>query len=391
MQSKMPLTHIPVDLLQRSDKILLIAHLAIGDFTYLQNCLRALSAAYPRLAIHVFVDELRRTGDRAQWPLLQKYVLYDWLSESPFIAKVYDSTYSPRHFRQAVASARQESYPLVVSLGLLKRPFYARLARRIAPDGFVAAQIKPVRFLDIRTYLAYRRLDAVIPSYPRTRSEHISGIYAHWFEQLFSLHIPPDQRFPFVDIPPRWRIAARDQFGRWGLNGPGKVIFLNGFAKSEERSWPLYRVMELARQIRSQPAWKNFRFIVNVLPEHLASAQQAIDAQQLQGIFLFSAGQNFFQLPAILERCHLIISVETSIMHLANALDIPVIALMRQTSPEWKPINTANSVVLTVATAKGRVDAISSAAVISVLHRWPPSLQPHHDSLAIPPSSLQPL
>ncbi len=39
----MPQTHIPPQLLQQSDKILIIAHLALGDFTYLQNSLRALA------------------------------------------------------------------------------------------------------------------------------------------------------------------------------------------------------------------------------------------------------------------------------------------------------------------------------------------------------------
>ncbi len=41
----MPQTHIPPQLLQQSDKILIIAHLALGDFTYLQNSLRALAQA----------------------------------------------------------------------------------------------------------------------------------------------------------------------------------------------------------------------------------------------------------------------------------------------------------------------------------------------------------
>ena len=32
---------IPSDLLRKSDKILFIAHLALGDYTYLQNCFQA--------------------------------------------------------------------------------------------------------------------------------------------------------------------------------------------------------------------------------------------------------------------------------------------------------------------------------------------------------------
>ena len=54
---------IPAELLQKSDKILFIAHLALGDFTYLQNGFRAFAAAYPHMQIHLWVDEVRRTSD----------------------------------------------------------------------------------------------------------------------------------------------------------------------------------------------------------------------------------------------------------------------------------------------------------------------------------------
>ena len=53
---------VPQELLQKSDKILFIAHLALGDFTYMQNCFRAFSEAYPHIKIHIWVDELRRTA-----------------------------------------------------------------------------------------------------------------------------------------------------------------------------------------------------------------------------------------------------------------------------------------------------------------------------------------
>ena len=45
---------IPSDLLRKSDKILFIAHLALGDFTYLQNFFQRFSQAYPHLKIHLW-------------------------------------------------------------------------------------------------------------------------------------------------------------------------------------------------------------------------------------------------------------------------------------------------------------------------------------------------
>ena len=114
-------------LLRTSTKILFIAHLALGDFTYMQSCFRAFARAFPHIEIHLWVDERRRTSDASQWPHLQKYALYDWLAESTCFKKVYDQTYSPQSYQRSIDEAQREHYPIVVSLATLERHKYARL------------------------------------------------------------------------------------------------------------------------------------------------------------------------------------------------------------------------------------------------------------------------
>jgi len=120
---------VPPELLARADKILFVAHLALGDFTYLQSCFRAFARAYPHIEVHLWVDERRRTSRASAWPHLKKYALYDWLDECPYIDRVYNETYSPALFRQSVRQAQAEDYPIVVSLAMLERHWYASLAR----------------------------------------------------------------------------------------------------------------------------------------------------------------------------------------------------------------------------------------------------------------------
>src|SRR5437016_13322405 len=95
-------TLIPAELLNKSDKILFIAHLALGDFTYLQNCFRAFAAAYPHIKVHLWVDEVRRTSDSTQWTHLRKYSLYDWTANCPFFDKTYHATYSPGLYQESI-------------------------------------------------------------------------------------------------------------------------------------------------------------------------------------------------------------------------------------------------------------------------------------------------
>jgi heptosyltransferase III len=360
---------VPQELLQKTDKILFVAHLALGDFTYLQNCFQAFVRAYPHIRIHLWVDETRRTSDQGQWEHLRKYSLYDWVEDCGLFDKVYKETYSPALLERSIAAAQQQHYPIVVSLAVLRRHSYAALIRTISPDGFVVGQKKRVRLWDIPKHLIYRRLDASISAYvPRSANlKHISAIYAGWFHTLFGVEMTTEERFPFVHIPPQWQQYAERQLSEWGFSRSDKVLFLNAFSKSPERSWPLERVIELAAAMRRQPQWENACFVVNVVPEQMAAAKQLFAGCTLGRIELFSAEENFFQLPAILSLCTLIITVETAVMHLANAVHVPVIALMRQTSPEWTPIDAAHSHVITVQRRKGWVREISVEQVVAAL------------------------
>jgi ADP-heptose:LPS heptosyltransferase len=365
----MQTTLIPPELLKKSDKILFIAHLALGDFTYLQNFFKAFAAQNPQLKIHLWVDEVRRTNDTTQWEYLKKYSLYDWVEACPFFAKIYRNTYSPALYRQSVAEARNENYPIVVSLATLRPHLYAGLAREISPDGLVIGMRKKFSLFQLHHLPAYRRLDAAMPPYRRAGPEHhISDVYAHWFHQLSALEVDSAARFPFVDIPAQWRSYAEEKLAAWQfLPRPGKLVFINPYAKTKKRCWPLEHVAELIKTMQARSEWKNTCFIVNAVPQELANARTVISRYGLQRTELFSAEDNFFQLPAVLERCDLIVSVETAVMHLANAVHVPVIALMRQKNPEWVPIDLANSIIITASHRRDWVKAVSVEQVMKAI------------------------
>ena len=368
---------VPQELLQRSEKILFVAHLALGDFTYMQNCFRAFAKAYPHIKMHLWVDELRRTSDQRQWDHLRKYSLYDWVTTCGLFDKVYTQTYSPALLKESMSAARAQEYPLVVSFAVLHRHKYVNLMREISPKGFIVGQKKRVRFFDIRKHLIYRKLDSYIPAYKITHAhqsgaepvKHISAIYAGWFQQLFNIDISPAERLPFVNIPEQWCIYANQQFSKWNFNRDTPTIFLNGFSKSPERSWDLERIVELAHAMQQTDRWRDANFIINVIPEKLQEAKALFAHTQHHHFQLFSADENFFQLPAILSLCNLIISVETAIMHLANAVHVPVIALMRQTSPEWTPINAEITTIIKTENRKDWVDQINVDQVLLAMQQ----------------------
>jgi ADP-heptose:LPS heptosyltransferase len=361
---------IPDELLVKADKILFIAHLALGDFTYLQNDFKAFAERYPHIKVHLWVDEVRRTTDASKWEGLKKYSLYDWVEACPFFDKVYKRTYSPALLKESIEEAQGENYPLVVSLTAVRPHFYAALAREISPRGFVVGIRERFKLMQLHHLFAYRKLDAFIPSYSVARNnvQHISGVYADWFRQLCGMNIPPEQRFPFVDIPEEWKDYAVRQLAQWKVNkNTDGLAFINSYAKTKKRCWPLSHVVELVQTMRKDEAWKNTFFIINAVPSELGNVQQMITDCGLDKVVAFSATENFFQLPAVLEHCDLIISVETAVMHLANAVHVPVIALMRQKNPEWVPIDSDNSIVITAAKRSDWVERIPVAQVMQAL------------------------
>ncbi|MEA5096921.1 MAG: glycosyltransferase family 9 protein [Burkholderiaceae bacterium] len=360
---------VPQERLRSADKVLFIAHLALGDFTYLQNCFKAFSEAFPHLKVHVWVDELRRTARASEWVHLKKYALYDWLAACPFVDKVYNQTYSPDLYRQSIREAQQQNYPLVVSLATLRPYRYAALAREICPHGFVAGMKRRPGIWAIHQRWGYRKLDASLDIEASQRpGMHISEVYADWFYRLFGLQMASDGRFPFVDIPEQWLQSARSQISEWGFSRHGqpteKIVFVNAFAKNNKRCWPLEHVADLIVAIRQQAGWQDACFIVNSVPEEMERVQGFFAARALDRVRTFSAMDNFFQLPAILQQCDLIVSVETAVMHLANAVHVPVVALMRQKNPEWVPIDVENS---TVITTENRSDWVKDIPVIQVV------------------------
>jgi len=366
----MPTQLVPIDVIQKSEKILFIAHLALGDFTYLQNCFKAFSKAFPHIKMHLWVDEVRRTSDSTQWESLRSYSLYDWLAACPFFDKVYSSTYSPALFQQSIGEARRENYPLVVSLATLRPHKYARLARDISPSGFVTGMKERFGILTLHRSLAYRSLDATIAPYAVSRDDpqHISAVYADWFHQLFGMQIAPQERFPFVDIPRQWSDSAQRTLRDWGFEPrSGTLVFINPYAKTRKRCWPLENVAELILAMSVREEWRDACFIINAMPHEIASAGKVFERYALARTQLFSADENFFQLPAMLSECDLIISVETAVMHLANAVHVPVIALMRQKNPEWVPIDSAGTTVITTARRRDWVKAITIEQVMRAL------------------------
>lgn len=366
---------VPAQILAGADKVLFITHLAIGDFLYWQTYFKAFHERYPHIKIHVWVDEIRRTWQWWKWAGLRRYSLYDWLKACPYIEMVYSETYSPGALFRSIRKARSQDYPLVITLTTLRAHRYALLARIVGAKSFVVGFAQRAEwswFHPIQSIL-YKFLDVRCPKkQPHLEpGHHITDLYAVWFEKLFGMEIDHEARRPFLEIPRDWRTNASLTLLKWGVTGVAagrqnkpKTVFINIFAKDRKRCWTISAAFDLIDMLKAQEVFSQAFFIVNSMPSEYGNMQRAVRERNASNVILFSAQEHFFQLPAIIELCDLVVSVETAVMHIAAALKVPVVALMRTKNPEWVPWDKNYSRVLMAAKRTAWVKSIPPTQVL---------------------------
>lgn len=349
------------------DKTLFIVHLAIGDYTYMQRCFHKIKSIYPNLKIDLFIQDSRRTEDSTQWSNLENYILYEWLESSNLFGKIY-KTYSPQLLKAATEEAKSESYPLVISLGDLRSQNYALLARDIAQNKMAIG-------IDIETTIfhqkhkkALKQLDAKITDLT-DKSEHISQKFAYWFTQIFGIPFHKSDLFPEIPIPEKWQLEVDQSLAQWKekiVDAP--TVFINIYAKGEERCWSPAQAIELIQKLQQTNSYSNALFILNTPPEASQELTHLIKTNLLKNSITFYAKKSFFELPALLVRCDLIITVDTSIMHLACISDAYLISLIRKKPKKdvrWTPFKAENSTLIYTKNSNDSMSAITVDEVIS--------------------------
>lgn len=351
-------------------KSLFIVHLAIGDYTYMQRCFEKLKSAYPNLIIDLFIQDNRRSNDASKWPILSNYILYEWLESSQLFGKIY-KTYSPELLKSATLKAQQENYPLVVTLGDLRSQNYSALAKEIAQENCAIG-------IDIETTIFHQRhrknlkkLDGKILDL-NDKSRHISQKFAYWFEQIADLKFTQQDLYPQINIPQKWQTLIDKQLEDWNKNSLlAPTVFINIYAKGKERCWTPKQAIELILSLQKQEAYKDAIFILNNPPEAADELNEFILKNDLVNTKTFCASKSFFELPALLKRCNLVITVDTSIMHLACISDTYLISLIRKkpkTDVRWTPLKAKKSIIIYTDNNKDPISAISVKNVLDKLN-----------------------
>lgn len=338
--------------------------MAIGDYVYQGAFLKALSNKYPQLEIDLWIDDCR-TNNKL-WHIGRNAVMSQWLSSESYINHLYSMSESMVERDQKIKEAWSKDYDAIVFVTTSRISDFAGVALRIVNTGKVYGTGSPSIIDNILNYSTYKKLDGKISIKKAFNYDHITDFYQTIFQRFFALQVPNDQRILKLNLVPSLieKCAKKLSYfaSQYQLEDP-KTIFINHLSTANKRDWRLDQVEALVLLINK--TMPNSLIILNSPPHAYDNLCQWLkNNPKLNSlpIEVFTSIESFFELPALMSQCNLVISVETAIMHLASSLNLNQIALIRESAYRWRPQN--NSKVLL---GKKRVDSIPPEAVLKLM------------------------
>lgn len=331
-----------------ANRVLYMTHLAIGDYYYQRTFLAELKQRYPHIALDIWIDDCRSRPK--PWHAGRNQILCQWLESEPHLRHIYPICTSRKARRDMINRANRENYDIVIFMAHTRTENFARFARKICPKGWVAGtHTKPLEKW-LRKWWAFRQVDYCLSLDNESQALHIHEKYQQRFAQLFGFTFA-DKLSPLALSVPDTHLSAMQQWLSDFKNNSTyaktqRVVVLNHLSTNKRRDLPDGHVVALLTQLHEQHP--NCGFVLNVPPNAIESTTQLIEQHaSLSGIniSLFSATEHFFQLPALLSLCDVVITVETAVMHLASGLNVPQIVLMRANASVWQPLR-ANEILL---------------------------------------------
>lgn len=156
---------------------------------------------------------------------------------------------------------------------------------------------------------------------------HSLDYLANEMERLLDVTIPPEQRKPRLILRPAARQWASRFWEEHALDaGHGQVVGLVPSSNMVIKRWPLPGWLALDAHLRE----RGYRTIL-FCDRPGGSVQRAFEDACSTAIPVYTPLDN---VAALLAKCDLIVGVDTGLLHMAGALDVPWVGLFGPTNPE---------------------------------------------------------
>ena len=305
------------------EKILIVRLGALGDILHALPAVTAIRTAMPQATIGWVVEArwselLTAPGHRVATDAVgpQKPVVN--LLHTVDTMRWRKNVLSPstlREMRGDLARIRKGGYDLALDFqGNIKSAFLARVSSASTVAGYADPRESAARFFYNKKFS--RSGEHVIEQNHAMARAALNG-FGFISPEKFKL-VPP--MLPCDPVSDAW---AQSEIARLGVAG---FVIMNPGAGWGGKQWPSERFGEVARAL----AVHNLKTLINVGPGEEDLARQLVEAS---GGHSFAVTCTISQLIALMRHARLFIGGDTGPLHLAAALNVPVVGLFGPTDP----------------------------------------------------------
>ncbi len=343
---------IPSEKLAQAKRLLYMTHMAIGDYVYQRMFLKKLHENHPNLQIDLWFDNCDPDG--VAWNLRRSQTLMEWFKEEPFLSDLYPVAASLKERESLIERAREKNYDLIVFSVDMWSEHYATTARKISKNAYIVGTLIKLRRNFFQKVRAFKECNQfyITQSALKNKRFHITKFYQNRFSRLLGLRTTLEEIRPHLDVPVHWqehmRAWLKEQKQEHHANSVNSgTIFINYLSTNEKRDWSYAQARNLIIELNKLHS--GWTYIFNLPPHMLPEIELLLaDDRELSDIHVipFSAQKHFYELPALIQLSNCVFSVETAIIHLASALGISQIALVRRKAHAWAPLDNEKTYVI---------------------------------------------
>lgn len=324
-----------VTLLSNAKRILYMSHMAIGDYLYQRTYLKMLVERYPNAELDLWIDDFR-TKNKG-WQEGRSDFLTNWMKDETFINHLYPQASGIELRQQMLKEAKARGYDAVLFIANLRSERFAKAAKYIAGKSGYCAGVIQHKTMDWLQPWKYAKLNAYFKNDKQDSHLQVLQKYGGHFANLADL--PCASQMASVAVPEAAIADARKQTDAWHQQFSTRhIALINTISTTTKRDYPWDKMAAVIQRLHRH--YPDFLFVLNT-PPHLIkdferSAEVLRNSFRVPAVaFTSTAGVN--ALAAMIQQADCVISVETAIMHFAEALEIPQCVLMRNASAHWCP------------------------------------------------------
>ena len=309
--------------IRRTDEvnsILVMEYWNLGDIVMLSPFLRSLRIAYPKAQITLLTS-----------PKAAAIVEHQGLVDEVMVVRVPWAQHYARAKKYNPFSALWLDLLRTLQTLRLKQVDLAFVGRADLRDNFMLWFARAKRRVGYGFGGgAYFLTDRVVPD---LQDPHFSS---RWLRLLSAVGKSPLAREPRLTVTPEEQRLAQDALNERGIEEGEFLVGIHPGARSALRKWGEENFITVAEQLQKQ---FRVRFIWFLDP-----GQNTPDEN---GVRRHSFSLPLRQFMGVLARCQLLICNDSGPMHIAAALEVPVVAIFGPTEPAWfGPLGARHRVVI---------------------------------------------